>query len=52
MRAIDDAHTARAELAEDVVVSDRLPEQGVHGAPGVRWKGGEAWSVLFPAQQP
>ena len=33
MRLEDDAHPACAEPSQDVVVSDRLPDQGFHRAP-------------------
>jgi len=33
VRAEDNAHSARAELRQDLIVGDRLPDQGFHGAP-------------------
>src|SRR6059036_147593 len=47
MSPVDNAHASGAELLEDVVVSDRLPDQGFHGAPSARQrKGREIRSVL------
>jgi hypothetical protein len=32
MRAVNDAHPARADLREDLVVRERLSDQGIHRA--------------------